>query len=188
MIADVLESPEARQTVYPMSVAFYHEAGKLGLIGEEVELLEGVIFKKMPKSPFHEWLVEFLRERLMLICGPSYFIGKERPITCSTSEPEPDLAVFKGSLSDYRFSHPTTAELVIEISISTAQRDRSKAAIYAKAGVKEYWIIEPELNLVTLYTNPESSGYATQQTFTAQDLVTSTQFPAFTLRLAELTA
>lgn len=188
MIADVLDSPEARQTVYPMSVEFYHEAGKLGMIGEDVELLEGVIFKKMPKSPFHEWLAEFLRERLLLICGPSYFIGKERPITCSTSEPEPDLAVFKGNLSDYRFSHPTTAEIVIEISISTPQRDRSKAAIYAEAGVKEYWIIEPELNLVTLHTNPQATGYATRQIFTAQDLVPSTIFPAFTLRLADLTA
>jgi Uma2 family endonuclease len=186
MIADVLETLEARRTVYPVSVAFYHEAGKLGLIGEDVELLEGVIFKKMPKSPFHEWLVEFLRERLLLICGPSYFIGKERPITCITSEPEPDLAVFKGSLSDYRHSHPTTAELVIEIAISTQQRDHSKAAIYAEAGVKEYWIIEPEANAVTLHTNPQATGYATRQTFTAQELATSTLFPSFSLRLADL--
>ncbi|HRJ11223.1 MAG TPA: hypothetical protein PK490_13980 [Prosthecobacter sp.] len=50
----VLESPEARQTVHPLSVEFYHEAGRLGLIGEDVELLEGVLFKKMPKSPLHQ--------------------------------------------------------------------------------------------------------------------------------------
>lgn len=188
MIADVLDTLEARQTVYPVSVEFYHEAGKLGMIGEDVELLEGVIFKKMPKSPFHEWLVEFLRERLLQICGPSYFIGKERPITCSTSEPEPDLAVIKGSLSDYRHSHPTTAELVIEIAISTVQRDRSKAAIYADAGVKEYWLIEPEGGLITLHSEPKDSGYATTQTYSAQDLVPSALFPAFALRLADLTA
>jgi Uma2 family endonuclease len=188
MIADVLDTLEARQTVYPVSVEFYHEAGKLGMISEDVELLEGVIFKKMPKSPFHEWLVEFLRERLLQICGPGYFIGKERPITCSTSEPEPDLAVIKGSLSDYRFSHPTTAELVIEIAISTLQRDRSKAAIYAGAGVKEYWLIEPEGGFITLHTNPKDTSYATCQIFTSQDLVTSTIFPTFSLRLADLTA
>jgi Uma2 family endonuclease len=188
MIADVLDTLEARQTVYPVSVEFYHEAGKLGMIGEDVELLEGVIFKKMPKSPFHEWLVEFLRERLLLICGPGYFIGKERPITCSASEPEPDLAVFTGSLSDYRFSHPTTAELVIEIPISTVQRDHSKAAIYAEAGVKEYWLVEPEGGSVTLHTDPKGTGYAARQIFTSQECVTSTIFPAFTLRLADLTA
>jgi Uma2 family endonuclease len=188
MIADVLESPEARQTVYPMSVAFYHEAGKLGLIGEEVELLEGVIFKKTPKSPLHQFLVRKLQRLLAALVPSGYFVDRESPITCSHSEPEPDVAVFLGNSDDYQTEHPTTAELVIEIAISTVQRDRSKAAIYAEAGVKEYWIIEPELNLVTLYTNPQSSGYATQQTFTSQDLVTSTQFPAFALRLVDLTA
>lgn len=188
MIADVLDTLEARQTVYPVSVEFYHEAGKLGMIGEDVELLEGVIFKKMPKSPFHEWLVEFLRERLLQICGPSYFIGKERPITCSTSEPEPDLAVIKGSLSDYRHSHPTTAEIVIEIAISTVQRDRSKAAIYAGAGVKEYWVIEPETKALSLYTRPTTEGYEAVNTYSAEETATSTVFPAFELRLVDLLA
>lgn len=188
MIADVLETLEARQTVYPVSVEFYHEAGKLGMIGEDVELLEGVIFKKMPKSPFHEWLVEFLRERLAQICGSGFFIGKERPISCSTSEPEPDLAVFAGNSWEYRFNHPTTAELVIEIAITTLQRDRSKAAIYAGAGVKEYWLVEPETGSVTLYTNPSADGYQSTQAFNAQESISSTVFPAFTLRLADLLA
>ncbi len=188
MIADVLDSPEARQTVYPLSVSFYHEAGKLGLIGEEVELLDGVIFKKMPKSPLHQYLARKLQRLLAALVPSGYFVDRESPITCVSSEPEPDVAVFTGSSDDYQSAHPTTAELVIEISISTQQRDRSKAAVYAEAGVKEYWIIEPDLNLVTLHTNPQATGYATRQIFTAQDLVPSTIFPAFTLRLADLTA
>ena len=188
MIADVLDSPEARQAVYPMSVEFYHEAGKLGMIGEDVELLEGVIFKKMPKSPLHQYLVRKLQRLLESLVPSGYFVDREIPITCASSEPEPDVAVFIGSSDDYLHEHPTTAEIVIEITISTPQRDRSKAAIYSGAGVKEYWMIEPELNLVTLHTNPQATGYATRQTFTAQDLVPSTIFPAFTLRLADLTA
>lgn len=40
----VLESAEARETVFQLSVEFYHKAGRLGLIGEDVELLEGVLF------------------------------------------------------------------------------------------------------------------------------------------------
>jgi hypothetical protein len=50
----VLDTPEERQAVYPVSVDFYHEAGRLGMITEDVELLDGVIFKKMPKCPLHE--------------------------------------------------------------------------------------------------------------------------------------
>jgi Uma2 family endonuclease len=188
MIADVLDTLEARQTVYPVSVEFYHEAGKLGMIGDDVELLEGVIFKKMPKSPLHQYLVRKLQSILAALVPSGYFVDRESPITCAASEPEPDVAVFVGSSDDYQSAHPTTAELVIEIAISTVQRDRSKAAIYAGAGVKEYWLIEPEASLVTLHTNPKDNGYATTQTFSAQDLVPSTLFPAFALRLADLTA
>ena len=33
---------------------------------------------------------------------------------------------------------------IIEVSVNTLQRDRAKAAIYAQAGVTEYWLVEPE--------------------------------------------
>ena len=81
----VLDTPEERQTVFPVSVEFYHEAGRLGMIGEDVELLDGVIFKKMPKSPLHEWFIACLRRLLEAACGPGMFVEKERPITCRSS-------------------------------------------------------------------------------------------------------
>jgi Uma2 family endonuclease len=114
------------------------------------------------------------------------FVEKERPITCRSSEPEPDLAVFAGDWTDYRLSHPTTAELVIEIAINTRQRDRSKAGIYAEAGVKEYWLVEPEAGVISLYTKPEASGYAECRSFATQDQVVSTILPAFRVTLADL--
>lgn len=185
---DVLAAPETRRTVFPVSVEFYHEAGRLGLIGEDVELLEGVIFTKMPKSPFHEWLVEVLRELLAIHCGNSFHVGKERPLTCRHSEPEPDLAVLRGSPADYRFQHPTTAELVIEVAINTQQRDRIKAGIYAGAGVKEYWLIEPEAGLVTLHMQPQGDAYEAVRSFQPEEEAVSTVFPGFALRLADLMA
>lgn len=182
----VLDTPEERQAIYPVSVEFYHEAGRLGMIGEDVELLDGVIFKKMPKSPLHEWFIACLRRLLEAACGAGMFVEKERPITCRSSEPEPDLAVFAGDWSDYRLQHPTTAELVIEIAINTRQRDRSKAGIYAEAGIKEYWLVEPEAGIISLHTEPSASGYRECRTFTAQDPVISTILPAFRVTLADL--
>lgn len=187
MIA-MLETAETRQTVFPLSVEFYHEAGRLGLIGEDVELLEGVLFTKMPKSPFHEWLCQRLMALLQSSCGQGFVIAKERPIACENSEPEPDLAVFQGCLDDYRDHHPTTAELVIEVSINTLQRDINKAAIYAAAGVKEYWIIEPESGSLTLYQEPGATGYARQTSFTADQEARSELFPAFVVHLSTLLA
>lgn len=182
----VLDTPEERQTVFPVSVEFYHEAGRLGLIGEDVELLEGVIFKKMPKSPLHEWFIACLRRLLEAACGPGMFVEKERPITCSGSEPEPDLAVFAGDWRDYRTKHPTTAELVIEIAINTRQRDRSKAGIYARAGVKEYWLVEPEEGAITIHTMPTSAGYGESRTIAATQEVVSAVIPDFRVTLSDL--
>jgi Uma2 family endonuclease len=169
-----LDTPEERQMIYTFSVEFYHEAGRLGMIGEDVELLYGVIFKKTPKSPLHEWFIACLRRLLEAACGAGMLDEKERPITCRSSEPEPDLAVFAGDWSDYRLQHPTTAEMVIEIAINTQQRDRSKTAIYAQAEVKEYWLVEPEAGVISLYTKPGAFDYEECYSFGAQDQVVST--------------
>lgn len=185
---DVLETREMREAIYPISVEFYHEAGRLGLLGEDMELLEGVMFRKMPKSPLHEWLSCNLSPLLTSACGDGFIISKGHPITCERSEPEPDLAVFVGSIDDYRERHPTTAELVIEISISTLHRDRSKAAIYAEAGVKEYWLIEPEAGHITVYQDPGAESYGRQTVFTADQEARSELFPAFVLHLGNLLA
>jgi Uma2 family endonuclease len=184
----VLESAEARQTVFPVSVEFYHEAGRLGLIGEEVELLEGVLFTKMPKSPLHQFLARKLQRTLESMLPSGFFVDRECPITCARSEPEPDVAVFSGTIEDYEHQHPTTAELVIEIAISTLQRDLSKAAIYAAAGVKEYWLIDPENRSILLHHEPGADGYVRQTSFAADHEVRSSIFPAFALQLETLLA
>lgn len=182
----VLDSPELRETVFPVSVDFYHEAGRTGLIGKDVELLQGVMFRKIPKSPLHQTLIRLLQHMLAQVVPIEFFVDRECPITCADSEPEPDLAVFVGSWKDYREKHPETAEMVIEVAITTSQRDRSKAAIYAAAGVKEYWVIEPEAGTVTQFTMPSADGYGDSRTYRAQESASSTVFPAFSLTLADL--
>jgi Uma2 family endonuclease len=117
-----------------------------------------------------------------------FFVDRECPISCQHSEPEPDIAVFSGNIEDYESSHPTTAELVIEVAINTQQRDRIKAGIYAGAGVKEYWLIEPEAGLVTLHTQPQGDAYECVRSFQPDEEAVSTVFPGFSLRLAELMA
>lgn len=181
----VLESPETRQTVFPLSVELYHEVGRLGLIGEDVELLEGVLFKKMSKSPLHQTLSRFLQHLLESAVPSGCFVDRECPITCARSEPEPDLAVFRGAWPDYRENHPATAELVIEISINTRQRGLSKTFVYAEAGVKECWIVEPEAGTVSVYTGPSADGYADCRVYGANDEAASTVFPSFKFRLAD---
>ena len=110
-------------------------------------------------------------------------IRQEQPITCRNSEPEPDLAVVPGSDDDYFRAHPTTAELVIEVAISSSEIDAEKSAIYAEANVLEYWIVLPEERRVEVHTQPLGREYVAHRTFVFPQVAISEAFSSFQLDL-----
>jgi len=182
----VLDHPEVRASLMPLSVDFYHEMARLGMIGEEVELLDGFIVKKMSKSPLHETTVRRCARLLLQFLPEGHFLMKEAPLTLAKSEPEPDLAVVAGDEEEFTLHHPLTALLVMEISVTTLQKDRSKAAIYAAAAVGEYWLIEPETKRLTVYRLPEGPRYREMVTYEGENTVFSKVLPGFSLGLVEL--
>jgi Uma2 family endonuclease len=71
------------------------------------------------------------------------------------SKPEPDLAVVVGSFNDYKRIHPATATLVVEVSDSTLATDRTtKAALYARAGIEDYWIVNLPDGVLEVHRQP----------------------------------
>ena len=181
-----LDDPKVRAAVFPLSVEFYHQAGELGLLGEDIELLEGNLVKKMAKSPLHTWLVQLLHTLLLPSLGSGLSVRMEQPLTLDRSEPEPDLAVVRGGPGDFRHAHPTTAELVIEVAISTVEVDRQKAAIYAAAGVKEYWVVIPAANCVEVHRGPADGAYAQRLTLMPPARLESSVLSGFTVELGGL--
>ncbi len=95
---------------------------------------------------------------------PGFMVWKEEPLTFLDSEPEPDISVTRGDESEFAEAHPTSAELVIEIAVSSPALDRANASLYAEAGVKEYWIVLGAGRRVEVYRRPEQGRY--QQTST----------------------
>ena len=73
---------------------------------------------------------------------PGFEVRTHSPLAVSDdSEPEPDVAVV--SAGDYSTRHPQTALLVIEVADSSLQKDRRvKAALYAAAGIPEFWLVD----------------------------------------------
>ena len=181
-----LDDPKVRAAVFPLSVEFYHQAGELGLLGEDIELLEGNLVKKMAKSPLHTWLVQFLHSLLLRSLGPGLSVRMEQPLTLDRSEPEPDLAVVRGGPGDFRHAHPTTAELVIEVAISTVEVDRQKAAIYAAAGIEEYWIVIPAADCVEIHRGLVDGTYAQRLTLTSPARLESSVLSGFAVELGAL--
>jgi Uma2 family endonuclease len=180
MIA-VLEDPVIRARVPAMSVENYHRLAELGTMAPNVELIRGALIEKMSQSPLHASIVELIREFLTASLPGQFFVRQEKPLTLADSEPEPDLAVVRGSRRDFLSAHPTTADLVIEVSISTEHLDRVKLGLYAEAGVREYWLLLAEERVIERHTEPQGMAYQRVERVLFPATLESTVFPGLTL-------
>ncbi|HUF63662.1 MAG TPA: Uma2 family endonuclease [Verrucomicrobiales bacterium] len=188
-----LETLETRELVVPISRTFYHEAAAAGLLDRDVELLRGIILKKMPKSPYHILLVRRLYSLLTsaleeATLSERYFVSKEDPIAIGDSEPEPDLAIIAGNPEHYSSALPHSAELVIEVAVHTLERDRLKAAIYAEAGVSEYWIVDAGSKRIERHSlaHQETATYLQRSFFEVGNTLSSTWMPSLKVDLSVL--
>ena len=134
--------PSAR---YDWTVSEFEKLFDLGFFAPDarLELVEGEIWKKMSQNEPHSIAVLLAQYKFMELFASGYVVRVQLPLVIgATSKPEPDLAIVTGVPRDYLASHPTTAELVVEISDATLRADQTtKAALYARANIAEYWIV-----------------------------------------------
>jgi Uma2 family endonuclease len=184
----ILEIPEVRQRVSRLSVEEYHRLDEFNNNGRRTELIRGIVIEKMSKSPLHRILASRLYHLLFAQLPEGYSVGKEEPLTLPDSEPEPDISVTRGSESDFAEAHPTTAELVIEVAVSSATLDRENTSLYAEAGVREYWIVLGPERRVEVYRQPENGRYRESLQFAADETLQSSSVPAVRIRVSDLFA
>ena len=154
MMPAILELPEVRQRISPLSVEEYHRLGEFNEHGKRTELIRGIVIEKMSKSPLQRTIAALLYRLLLERLPAGFSIWKEEPLTFLDSEPEPDISVVRGGERDFLEAHPTTAELVVEIAGASPALDRENASLYAEAGVKEYWIVLGRERQVEVYRRP----------------------------------
>jgi Uma2 family endonuclease len=145
--------------VFRLSVRQYHEIIEAGVFddGDRVELIEGVLVRKMTKGPPHEFTIGILKDILTPLVGTKWVIRVQSAITLRDSEPEPDLAIVTAPHERYRQRHPGPRDiaLVVEVVDSTLEFDRGdKLRVYARAGLPVYWIVNLVDNCVEVYTEP----------------------------------
>src|SRR5438094_3573702 len=124
---------------------------------DRVELLEGVVVAMAPQGPRHEVAGDLVAEALRRAVGQRAAVRVQRSFVAGRySVPEPDVAVVPGRVHDYAKSHPTTALLIVEVAEWSLAQDRiTKAAIYAGAGIPEYWIVNLRDDQVEVFRMPE---------------------------------
>ena len=125
-----------------------------------LELLEGVLVRKMTKNPPHRVALGKTERGLRAIIGSGWHLANQEPMRLSASAPEPDLAVVRGEIEDYLERHPGAADvgLVVEVADESLQTDHRKATTYAAEGVQQYWIVNLPDRCVEAFLNPDSTS------------------------------
>lgn len=173
-------APRQRSTsppppTYRLTVYEYERLVEAGVLDDpRVELIDGYLVKKMGKNPPHIWVVDRVLEMLKPLTS-GWWCRKEDPVRIPDfDEPEPDVAVVRGSRDDYRdrLPEPKDIALAVEVAETTLDRDRGKKCdAYATARIPVYWIINLVDRRVEVYTDPGPAGYDSCQFFTAGEEV-----------------
>ena len=130
--------------------------------GEPVELLGGALMVSEPEGSAHYTAIGLVEDALRAALGRGWLVRSQGPLALTDdSEPEPDVAVTRGTRRDYRDQHPSRPALVVEVAESSLALDREhKGSLYAQAGVADYWILNLMDRVLEVYREPREDPAA----------------------------
>jgi Uma2 family endonuclease len=172
-------------STYRFTVDEYHRLGEVGILGEDdrVELLDGDLITMAPIGGEHRTLVDSLN---LLFANrvekDRYRIGIQNPISLdSYSEPQPDVALYASSVLG-RHPRPNEIFLLAEVADTSLSYDLGpKLEAYARAGIREVWVIDAIRRRVLVHRQPDQGHYQTRLELAVDGVVTVEAFPDITL-------
>ena len=106
-----------------------------------------------------------------------------------TSEPEPDVFVLNQSVAAFTDGYPGPSDLVLvaEVADTTLAFDLStKAALYARAGIGEYWVVDVAGRSLTTHRDPRAGVYQSVVRYAADESVSPAGRPESPVLVATL--
>jgi Uma2 family endonuclease len=155
-----------------------------------IELINGELREVTPPGPTHadcvdrltRWSVESTHVQQMTIRVQSPI-----EIPADDSAPEPDVVWIKAK--DYSKQHPQAREvlLIIEVADSSLNEDLGEmATLYAKAGVKDYWVVNIPDMCVEVFRQPRRGRYGERRTYQVGETVSPLALPKVKLSVSGL--
>ena len=171
-LADILSRHPVPQ--HRITLEDYHRLGRAGILGEDdrVELLDGQLVDMSPIGPRHALAVDALTKLLVLAVAERATVRVQNPIELdATTEPQPDIALVRQPWRGYPSAHPQPRDvfLLVEVADTSLELDRgAKLELYARAGIREFWVVDVMTNGVLVHRRPRGDRY---------DLVTRVESP-----------
>jgi Uma2 family endonuclease len=169
----------------------YRQLGESGLFHDvKTMLLHGELYVMPLPNPPHDYglsaTLEFLQSAF---AGKGYYIRNQMGFDIGTrNDPGPDLAVVPGTFRDYVSTTPRTAAIVVEIADSSLITDtRTKAELYATAGVPDYWVLDVDGRELHVFRDPQPGGtYASHRVLNEEEPMSPLAAPEATITAKDL--
>jgi Uma2 family endonuclease len=166
-----------------------------GIVGEDerFELIEGDIVMMSPKHVAHDRIKNALNMALVRAAPDGVFVGIEATLQLARDIlVEPDITVLASSVynadpKSFAQPRPEDVLLLIEISSSSLHYDRRiKARLYARHGIREFWVVDASSGITSIHTGPSGDGWASIHERAPTELLATTALPNFSIRLADI--
>lgn len=170
----------------------YHRMIEAGILGEDphVQLVAGTLVAMTPQGSRHAVVIQRLTAALVRAVGDDLAVRPQLPLTLlDDSEPEPDLAVVRTADAPLEGPHPRSALLVVEVAGDSLRLDRqSKTALYARAGIPEYWIANLADSSIEVHSDPDpvEGLYRSSAVVASGETLAATAVPGFAIDVARL--
>lgn len=159
---------------------------------KRLELVEGELIRKVPKNRPHVNVFTMVHAWLVQVFGALY-VNAEAPVDVApednpTSEPQPDLIVLAKPSLEIRVGNPQPGDLrlVVEISDSTLGFDLTrKAALYARAGIADYWVLDIPARRLIVHRDPRNGMYQSIAVYSEGEAVAPLAAPDREFRVEE---
>ena len=179
-------------TRHSFTVADYYRMADAGIFHQDsrVQLIDGEIVDMPPIGPRHSDSVDRLAETFITRLTGTVRVRAQNPVRLDEhNEPEPDLVLARRREGGYASGHPTSEDilLIVEVADSSAEYDRqTKASLYARFGIPDYWIMDVGREHVLVLRDPTPGGYATTRVYRRGEQVSPLAFPDLSLSIDEI--
>ena len=166
--------------------------GEAGVFAEDdrVELLDGEIVQMRPIGIPHSSSVDRLNAFFSRRLGRRAIIRVQGPIILDRySEPQPDLSVLAPRADFYGHAQPRPRDVLLAIEVMDSSRgyDRTlKLPLYARAELREVWLVDLKAEVIERYRKPALRGYRERAEFHRGRVLTPLAFPRVRFRVNEI--
>jgi hypothetical protein len=170
----------------------YHRMGEAGVLSEDdrVELLDGEIVQMSPIGSPHAGCVDRLNALFTRRFGDRAIVRVQNPIILDRrSEPQPDVALLAPRPDFYSAAHPRPRDVLLAVEVMDTSRgyDRTlKLPLYARAELREVWLVDLTAQALEVYRGPALRGYRQQQRLVPGRALAPLAFPRLRFRVREI--